>query len=276
MSSIVVPREIVDDISYQLRRDAKLERRFLIGCIGDMRKSLIDEAANLIVMNRHNGGSMVYPRCVMTNGETKRAARESWIALQFAIDVDFDGCCNPQMTSGSTLGVMSLIREAYEACVKGYLGMPHAVYQCGERDDDGDGDAAGGVDALVSSLLGLNITYDSFSLRDMIPVTAGMLNVTMENLELFDESGRRALLECVSEYWGFMLSSAYVTELRSDIENGNLVEIGGDMSDDDARMIGSCEDGISVYKEFLLINPGSIDLRTACETLRRIDKMISR
>lgn len=275
MSSIVVPKEIVDDISYQLRRDAKLERRFLIGCIGDMRKSLIDEAANLIVMNRHNGGPMAYPRCVMTNGETKRAARESWIALQLAIDVDFDGCCNPQMTSGSTLGVMSLIREAYEACVKGYLGMPHAVYQCGGRDDDGDGDAAGGVDALVSSLLGLNITYDSFSLRDMIPVTSGMLNVTMENLEPFDDSGKRALLECVSEYWGFMLSSAYVTELRSDIENGNLVEI-GDMSGDDDRMIGSCEDGISVYKEFLLINPGSLDLRTACETLRRIDKVISR
>lgn len=275
MSSIVVPREIVDDISYQLRKDAKLEHRFLIGCIEDMRKSLIEEAANLIVMNRHNGGPMAYPRCVMMNGETKRAARESWIALQLAIDVDFDGCCNPQMTSGSTLGVMSLIREAYEACVKGYLGMPHAVYQCGGRDDDGDGDAAGGVDALVSSLLGLNITYDSFSLRDMIPVTSGMLNVTMENLEPFDDSGKRALLECVSEYWGFMLSSAYVTELRSDIENGNLVEI-GDMSGDDARMIGSCEDGISVYKEFLLINPGSLDLRTACETLRRIDKAISR
>ena len=275
MSSIVVPREIVDDISYQLRRDAKLEHRFLIGCIGDMRKSLIEEAANLIVMNRHNGGPMAYPRCVMTNGETKRAARESWIALQLAIDVDFDGCCNPQMTSGSTLGVMSLIREAYEACINGYLGMPHAVYQCGERDDNGDGDAAGGVDALVSSLLGLNITYDSFSLRDMIPVTAGMLNVTMENLEPFDENGRRALLECVSEYWGFMLSSAYVMALRSDIENGNLVEI-GDMSDDDARMIGNCEKGISVYKEFLLTNSESIDLKTVCKTLRRIDKAISR
>lgn len=274
MSSIVVPREIVEDISYQLQRDAKLEWRFITGCIGDMRKSLIEEAANLIVRNRRNCDSTAYPRCILKNGDAKRAARESWIALQLAIDVDFDGCCNPQMTSGSTLGVMSLIREAYEACIKGYLGMPQAVYQCGGRDDGDDSDAESDTDSVVSSLLGLNVTYDSFSLKDMVPVTADMLNVTLEDLEPFDESGRRTFIECVSEYWGFMLSSAYVTELRSDIENGNLVEV-SEMSEDDARMIAGCEKGISIYKEFLMSDSGSIDLRFACETLRRIDRVFS-